>query len=262
MTKIILHVGASKTGTTSIQTLMSEYSDMFRSHGIYYPTFYNDIPILYGGNAYNNIYQNLELEQDLNYKKFIIDICNNSKKLSCPITILSSEVLCDLSLDKKLKLFQELKNTFSEVVLVSFIREPFDWIVICIDMDEQADRANNFIFQYINHKYRTIYEWLSIFKASSCDTYLEHYDSSVSVLEVWLSILELSSGVKFDKVLKLKLLNVKRVNENSNKLKLVALLESASRSLFKSFNSINKNKNLVKLTNLEFFKYFKTSDGC
>ena len=152
MKKLYLHLGMTKTGTTSIQRTARKYADVLLDHGIYYPYFTlsdsNCDPATKGNRKIFNhggpIFS-IFCEKPLNfrYNKLLglkdIDVRNKKwiDELNQILDVdhdifLSGEQLSTLSVDEMNQMFNYFNSFECEVVCLLLVRSPYQHVVSSI----------------------------------------------------------------------------------------------------------------------------------
>lgn len=140
MTKLVLHIGTEKTGTTSIQNFLKRNIDQLKRNGVYVPQTpmlwdgnHRWIPLLANNNGFSDdfvVSLNFNDEEDRRQKiskkrKQFIDECQ-SAKITCNTIVLSSEhIHSRLKTPQEIERLQNLVKEFAhEIVVVIYIRDP------------------------------------------------------------------------------------------------------------------------------------------
>lgn len=114
--KLILHIGAHKTGTTAIQNFLFFNSDKINKHGFYLPLF-----------LYNEERTPIELRLSIVKKdvqraeKHLEAIADRANKLCCDTVIISDENYCKVS-ERDFSTAEVFSRYFDEVIVLMYCR--------------------------------------------------------------------------------------------------------------------------------------------
>jgi len=176
MKKIILHIGLSKTGTTSIQNYLSKYSE---NNYIKIGVFENlSIPlsIIFKNNG-KKLHKKLLLQKNSEYKKMalpfyfltklkLLYILKNNINKAQDIAIISAEGLSSFNSVEINKLLKTLNKISSNIKVVAFVRNPIEHFSSVINELIKVNRLKNFnpnIF-FKNYYKRKLEDWKKKFK--------------------------------------------------------------------------------------------------
>lgn len=119
--KIIVHIGAHKTGTSYIQQVLFQSYDSLLSNGILYPK-----SIISGNNhgLFANSFKNKDSQRSLS----MIDLLNEEIEKHDPqLVIISSECFVEHK-DIAMRFKERLECRFSDIEFLYYYREPVNWL--------------------------------------------------------------------------------------------------------------------------------------
>lgn len=134
MTKLILHIGFAKTGTTTLQHCFEKSREALADHGVLYPQtvlasqHVMVIPYLMGAkSAPKWVAQQFkdEVELEKRAKQAWEDVCEGIRHMRPDTVILSSEQLGDMTHHPQFPAaIEQLSSIFNELIIVAYVREP------------------------------------------------------------------------------------------------------------------------------------------
>jgi hypothetical protein len=157
MTKIILHIGLEKTGTTTIQRVFNSNRELLLSKGIYYPSYFgeeNHVCLYNYAKAKDaidelRIYSGIKSADDVlqfrtDFKKLFI---NDLKSKKPKYLVLSNEHLSSrLSGTEGLERLKELLESISkDIQVVLYVRNIFDFLVSSYSTAVKCGETKKFI---------------------------------------------------------------------------------------------------------------------
>ncbi|MEG4027115.1 MULTISPECIES: hypothetical protein [unclassified Microcoleus] len=159
MKKLIIHAGAPKCGSTSLQSVLEikEGNGDLSKIGFTFPLEYSR-GLTGEGNA-NPLFNYFEAETVDNLALAI----NFGRKQSRRSTIVSQEMLFGLIDKHKLtKLYNEIKSEFEDMVIVTAIREPSSWLLSDYSQKIKSNISNLSFPDHVVKKEADC-DWLSYF---------------------------------------------------------------------------------------------------
>jgi|GEM_PF-2345174 len=170
--RLILHLGISKTGSSSIQYALYNNSLLLEENGFHYLTEWGDnhifmlnylfspIPVKHMSNFFffgEYIPEKKRQKINKKYLETMIKVINSTK---CDTLIISGEYHWDLYSDSTIEKMKDFLNTYFksngiEVFIILLIRNPLNWIISSFQQDLSAgmyqrniDYFDNKIMQY------------------------------------------------------------------------------------------------------------------
>jgi hypothetical protein len=119
MTKLVVHIGHQKTGTSAIQKFLSESAEILSASGLVYPKATRNHKI-----AHHDLRTILEggVQSEIDYvSELFLEECQDAKTI-----IISSEGLARI---KKPELFKELFPYVDDIQVVYFVRDPLELLI-------------------------------------------------------------------------------------------------------------------------------------
>jgi hypothetical protein len=121
MSKLIVHAGSNKTGTSSIQRALADNCELIKEKGIIYPSLFRD-------EAYNSSHHPIAEILRTNDINQVIAAAESIKKTmddnNCNTSIISSELFYPT--DPKIDL-SGLVSEFQEIVVITYLRDAFSY---------------------------------------------------------------------------------------------------------------------------------------
>lgn len=157
MTKVILHIGLEKTGTTTIQRVFNSNSELLMDKGVYYPRYFgeeNHVCLYNYAKSKSaidelRIYSGLKSEDDV--EKFRIDFrdmfLKDVKDKNPEYLVLSNEHLSSrLSGVEGVSRLKELLESISDdIKVVMYVRNIFDFLVSSYSTAIKCGETKSFI---------------------------------------------------------------------------------------------------------------------
>lgn len=164
ISKIVLHVGPYKTGSTSIQSFSHRHRDAIRDeHSILYPSFHYDHgPLLRSAfsqepeKLHDNVVRSLDKEQILAEVNHCLSFLEKEVSSHQVETLfLSGEHISDLNKIELDKLREYLSKFCDNISVVYFVRNPSSLIISDLQESVKTGRAtfNDWKFDYLLPRY-------------------------------------------------------------------------------------------------------------
>lgn len=122
MTKLIIHAGFAKTGTTSVQTHCFEHFDELLKNKIYYSDVF-----LHDTSAHHSLAMMVKTNKLNLLEKGLVDLAE--KSVGCNSTVLSSEEVCTLNSDGLSTLLSLALQHFTEIEVVYTVRPHYSLFI-------------------------------------------------------------------------------------------------------------------------------------
>jgi hypothetical protein len=231
MKKVIIHIGANKTGTTSIQSYCSKYSDsLIKNHGVLYPNT---------GRIWN---AHFKLAWSLGAGKGEVDpspdiwtdLRNEVEAAKCDKIVLSSENFILIENSNQLS---QIKDTFHdyEFEIVLFVRRQDYWIESLflqrIKMGLLEKDFNQFVSspgQALDYK-KILTPWIDVFGKES-----------IIVVNFETEVKEKGAVTCFFQAIKVPLENIKEIRDNDSIDRFIAEFLRSKRAGFKRKDRVKK----------------------
>jgi hypothetical protein len=197
-----LHVGMQKTGSTSIQSFLSNHFEELIQQGFYF-TPNDDLVYLVNGNFYGLVEffkdtysldsrELIKFFHQSNIYQYLINHVNFAADLNCDKFIISAEGLSTMSYKNVEQLNLILKTIFSDIYVHSFIRNPSD--LAFAHYSEQIKNGLTLTFQeYLIHFDQVCWRpqisynnYSKIYK----NFYIYNYDDFDNVVDVFLHTID------------------------------------------------------------------------
>lgn len=128
--EIIFHVGAPKTGSTSIQNFLYSNHKLMLEHGVYTPDSYKNHQFLVSKFHSSpeqldfNIYAKRDKEKSREWHEYFLDLALK-KASECSRVLFTSEHLVLLSVEEIVLLYDYFEGLSKSLRVVLYVREPF-----------------------------------------------------------------------------------------------------------------------------------------
>ena len=135
--KLILHIGAHKTGTTAIQTFIYENREALNKQGFYMPDF-----LFCEEHKPAELRYSIINKDENRTRAYLRDIVGRAKERSCETVIISDEDFCETN-----------KDDLNNVKIFSEFFEQIDVLMYCRRPDRQSESAYAFCVMWKTTKY-------------------------------------------------------------------------------------------------------------
>jgi len=170
--KIFMHIGIWKTGTTSIQKTLYQNRQLLNQNNIYYPEISENHTFL--ASAFHHAPEEMIVSKSMglsgeNLNQWHQESLNKFEKgiEAFDTAIVSSEFLLDLSSEKIIELKQYLEKFYKEVYVIVYIRHPINHISSAINEQiKQGHYGLSKAYEIHSHgwEYKKVYEWAKVYQ--------------------------------------------------------------------------------------------------
>lgn len=166
--RLILHVGIHKTGTTSIQTFLSENAEKLKSYGYYVPVNHFDFE-----NKATQFRNYLYLGDKSSYTPIIDDIFRQSELNNCHTIVLSDEDFQHFVNDKNDNL--RVLEQYFDIEIIIYIRR----------QDTFAESVYGFSVQWYTTRFKEdFYTWVEKFPVKNYKWDLQEWENKFYLPEL------------------------------------------------------------------------------